>query len=100
MRQEAEKQDTLLDEWISLEETFNLATAQFKETDELNKKTKEEIEKITQIIKDKQVVADELLKKVEEERKINLFEEAKNQRYAKNNAALKAKLEFIETKYD
>jgi hypothetical protein len=29
-----------------------------------------------------------------------LFEEQKNQKFAKNNAALKAKLAFIEEKYD
>ena len=40
------------------------------------------------------------LKKVEEARKLNLFEEEKNRKYAKANAALKAKLDFIETKYD
>jgi len=37
---------------------------------------------------------------VEEARKVNLFEEEKNRKYAKANAALKAKLDFIETKYD
>jgi hypothetical protein len=40
------------------------------------------------------------LKAVEEARKINLFEEEKNRKYAKANAALKAKLQFIEEKYD
>jgi hypothetical protein len=37
---------------------------------------------------------------VEEARKLNLFEDEKNRKYAKANAALKAKLDFIETKYD
>jgi hypothetical protein len=37
---------------------------------------------------------------VEEARKVNLFEEEKNRKYAKANAALKAKLKFIEEKYD
>jgi len=37
---------------------------------------------------------------VEEARKVNLFEEEKNRKYTKANAALKAKLEFIENKYD
>lgn len=40
------------------------------------------------------------VKAVEEARKLNLFEEEKNRKYAKANAALKAKLEFIESKYD
>ena len=40
------------------------------------------------------------LKVVEEARKINLFEDEKNRKYAQANAALKAKLDFIEQKYD
>lgn len=40
------------------------------------------------------------LKQVEADRKINIFEEEKNRKYSKANAALRAKLEFIEAKYD
>ena len=40
------------------------------------------------------------LKKVEEERKKNLFEDEKNRKLSKINAAHKAKLTFIEEKYD
>jgi hypothetical protein len=40
------------------------------------------------------------LKKVEEDRKISNFEDEKLRKYSKANAALKAKLEFIESKYD
>jgi hypothetical protein len=40
------------------------------------------------------------LQEVEEARKTNKFEEEKNRKYAKANAALRAKLEFIESKYD
>ena len=40
------------------------------------------------------------LKTVEEARKVNLFEDEKNRKYTKANAALKAKLDFIESKYD
>lgn len=48
----------------------------------------------------KQTDVNAKLKSVEEARKINLYEEEKNRKYAKANAALKAKLDFIETKYD
>ena len=36
------------------------------------------------------------MKVVEEARKVNLLEEEKNRKYSKANAALRAKLEFIE----
>jgi hypothetical protein len=48
----------------------------------------------------KQAEVNANLKSVEEARKMNLYEEEKNRKYAKANAALKAKLDFIETKYD
>ena len=40
------------------------------------------------------------LKEVEEARAVNKFEEEKNRKYAKANAALRAKMDFIESKYD
>jgi len=40
------------------------------------------------------------LKTVEEKRRKSLFEDEKYRKYTKANAALKAKLEFIESKYD
>jgi hypothetical protein len=40
------------------------------------------------------------LKLVETARVLNLLEDEKNRKFAKANAALKAKLEFIESKYD
>lgn len=42
----------------------------------------------------------EKLKVIEEDRKIKIIEEEKNRKYAKANAALQAKLDFIEKKYD
>ena len=51
-------------------------------------------------IESKQADVNKRLKAVEEARKINLFEEEKNRKYAKANADLKAKLQFIEEKYD
>lgn len=52
------------------------------------------------IIEKKQTDVNQRLKKVEEARKINLFENEKNRKYAMANAALSAKLQFIEQKYD
>jgi hypothetical protein len=48
----------------------------------------------------KQAEVNANVKAVEEARKLNLYEDEKNRKYAKANAALKAKLDFIETKYD
>jgi hypothetical protein len=55
---------------------------------------------LKETIDTKQTDVNAKLKSVEEARKINLYEEEKNRKYAKANAALKAKLDFIETKYD
>ena len=52
------------------------------------------------IIDGKQADVNKRLKVVEEARKINLFEDEKNRKYMQANAALKAKLDFIEQKYD
>ena len=51
-------------------------------------------------IETKQANVNATLKIVEEQRKTNLNEEEKNRKFMKANAALKAKLEFIESRYD
>jgi hypothetical protein len=51
-------------------------------------------------LEEKQRTANGQLKAVEEARRLNQFEEERNRKYAKANAALRAKLEFIESKYD
>lgn len=55
---------------------------------------------LKEIIDNKQADVNKRLKVVEEARKINLFEDEKNRKYLQANAALKAKLDFIEQKYD
>ena len=52
------------------------------------------------VIDGKQADVNKRLKVVEEARKVNLFENEKNRKYAMANAALSAKLAFIEQKYD
>ena len=59
-----------------------------------------EMKDLKDIIDKKQGEVNSKLKKVEEDRKVSNFEEEKNRKYSKANAALKAKLEFIESKYD
>ena len=55
---------------------------------------------MTGIIDEKQADVNARLKRVEEARKLNLFEDEKNRRLRKINAAHKAKMDFIEDKYD
>jgi len=59
-----------------------------------------EIKEKTETTKTKQTDCDSRLKVVEEARKVNAVEKDKHNKYTKANAALKAKLEFIEAKYD
>ncbi len=45
-------------------------------------------------------MTDDLTQKIDEEKKVNRAEEERFRKLAQMNAALKAKLEFIESKYD
>lgn len=51
-------------------------------------------------IEDQTKATEEVGRKVEEEKKINKVEEERYRKLAQMNAALKAKLEFIASKYD
>ena len=60
----------------------------------------EQLTEVSGIIDSKQAEVNERLKRVEEARKLNLFEDEKNRRLRKINAAHRAKMDFIEEKYD
>ena len=81
-------------------ETLRLLKDNFATTEANIKLQTTELGELKTTIDEKQASVNDKLKKVEEARKVNLFEEEKNRKYAKANAALKAKLDFIETKYD
>lgn len=100
LRGEIEKSNTLLDEHIQLTENSKLMKNQFTETTKNIEVQTEEMTKLTEAIKTKQTDVNARLKLVEEMRKKNAYEQEKNKKYAKANAALQAKLEFIESKYD
>ena len=100
LREESEKHDQLIDDVVELREKFRLAKEQFDEVTVKIEKETEELKTLKDKIKVDQTEHDALLKKVEEARKVNLFEEEKNRKYSKANAALTAKLDFIEQKYD
>lgn len=59
-----------------------------------------ELKQLKETINNKQSDVNAKLKKVEEDRKVSNYEEEKFRKYSKANAALKAKLDFIESKYD
>jgi chromosome segregation ATPase len=85
---------------VQLVETLRLLKDNFATTEANIKLQTTELGELKTTIDEKQASVNDKLKKVEEARKVNLFEEEKNRKYAKANAALKAKLDFIETKYD
>ena len=89
--------DTLTPE---LRETLKRRTELMQETKLKIEAQDEQIQKITAVNEEKQKDVNDRLKRVEEARKLNLFEDEKNRRLSKLNAAHKAKMQFIEEKYD
>jgi long-subunit acyl-CoA synthetase (AMP-forming) len=71
-----------------------------EETKNKNLAQDEQIKEITAVNEQKQKDVNDRLKRVEEARKLNLFEDEKNRKLGKVNAAHKAKMQFIEEKYD
>jgi hypothetical protein len=60
----------------------------------------EQLKELTEANDTTQKDVNDRLKRVEEARKLNLFEDEKNRKLKKINAAHIAKMEFIEEKYD
>ena len=79
---------------------MRLALEKYKITTEKVADQKQMLDELKATIDTKQANVDDTLEKVKEERKINLEEEERNRKLQKANTALKAKLEFIETRYD
>jgi len=90
----------LLDQVTSLKEQVVEETEKFERYKKLNDEQDKDLTAIKALIDQKQNVVNTKLKKVEEDRKINLEQDELNRLLKKNNAALKAKLKFIEDKYD
>jgi len=97
---EKKKYETLLDEKLMLDEKLKVSTHNFEETKEKLKGQDEVITDFKAKIEKQTAVTDALALKLDEEKKINTTEEEKFRRLAQMNAALKAKLEFIQSKYD
>lgn len=98
--EETEKHDTLLDELTNRRESYKLAKEKDEEVRQILDIQEKELEdrRVENTANDETVK--EKLKKVEQMRKDNIFMDEKNRQYQKVNAALKAKLKFIEEKYD
>ncbi len=97
---EKKKYESLLDEKLEIDEKLIISTKAFEETKEKIIAQDKVIEEFKAKIEAQTKVTDELTHKIDEEKKINRVEEEKFRKLAQMNAALKAKLQFIESKYD
>ena len=98
--EEKKKYEGLLDEKMDIDEKLALATKAYEETKERLKAQQEVIDKLKAQIEGQSKVTEDLNTKLDEEKKINKVEEERFRRLAQMNAALRAKLEFIQSKYD
>ena len=92
--------DKLLHDKLELDKQMENNTKLEKELNDKNAQTTEVLTQLKAKIDEQTKVTDELTAKVEEAKKINKTEEEKYRKLVQQNAALKAKLEFIQSKYD
>lgn len=100
LEEEKKKYEGLLDEKLEIDERLAIT---LKNLDFYKDKLLEQEDMIKDLkakIDKQQGVADDLTAHVEDERKINKIEEERYRKLAQMNAALKAKLQFIQTKFD
>lgn len=100
LEEEKKKFESLLDEKLEVDEKLLLATKGFEETKEKLKAQEEIISQLKVQIEKQAKVTEDLAAKVDDEKKINRIEDEKFRKLAQMNAALKAKLDFIQSKYD
>lgn len=92
--------DKLLHDKLELDEQMETNTRQEKELADKNSQTAEVLTQLRAKIDEQTKATDELNLKVDEAKKTNKTEEERYRRLVQQNAALKAKLEFIQSKYD
>lgn len=100
LRTEVEKTDTLLEEKLTMDEEKRLGGIEKTKLGATIEEQNQKLGAIKAEIDEKQKIVDEKLKRVTQMRTDNTKEQDKNNRNKKNYAALIAKLEFIESKYD
>jgi chromosome segregation ATPase len=94
------KYEGLLDEKLDIEERLEIVTKNFDELKTKIDTQHTQSDDLKLKIRDQTAIVEDLTAKVEEEKKVNKVEEEKYRRLAQTNASLRAKLEFIQRKYD
>jgi hypothetical protein len=97
---EVEKTDTLLKEKLTMDEEKRLGGIEKVKLAALIEDQSQKLNALKAEIEEKQKIVDEKSKRVGQMRTDNTKETEKSNRNKKNYAALTAKLEFIESKYD
>ena len=97
---EKKKYETLLDEKLEIDEKLVISTKAFEETKLKIEGQEAVIGDFKAKIEAQTKITDELTQRIDEEKKVNRVEEERFRKLAQMNAALQAKLDFIQSKYD
>lgn len=98
--EEKKKYETLLDEKLEIDEKLKNTEKALEETKLKLAQQQEVIINLKGQIEGQSKITEDVAAKVDEEKKVNRIEEERFRKLAQMNAALRAKLEFIESKYD
>lgn len=100
LEEEKKKYEGLLDEKLEIDEKLLQATRDLEDTKAKLAAQEVFIGELRAKIDAQAKITEDLNAKTEEEKKVNKVEEERFRKLAQTNAALKAKLEFIQSKYD
>ncbi len=100
LQTEINKFDELQDEVLELNKKLELTTADFDLMKLLLNEQDKNSDEFKKGIEEKTEITEDLKARIIEEEKIQKEEDDKNRRLAQDNAALRAKLEFVQNKYD
>ena len=100
MKEEMIKYEGLLDEKMDVEETLKRTNETFENVREKLRDQYGVIDKLKGQIGAQQNVVDDIVSALEEESKVHKVEEERYRKLSQTNAALKAKLDFINSKFD
>lgn len=100
LEEEKKKYEGLLDEKLEIDEKLLQATRDLEDTKAKLAAQEIFIGELRAKIDAQSKITEDLNAKTEEEKKVNKVEEERFRKLAQTNAALKAKLEFIQSKYD
>lgn len=100
LEEEKKKYEGLLDEKLEIDEKLLQATKDLEDTKAKLAAQEVFIGELRAKIDAQSKITEDLNAKTEEEKKVNKVEEERFRKLAQTNAALKAKLEFIQSSYD